>query len=97
MFNFSDDNFVVNMVDRIAQIVFEKTKTLVIKECKNLEGTDQGASGYGSTSTKTMQENQVANEDANIERKKDIQTNETSMEEMKLTEVKQCKTPLSRL
>ena len=49
LFNFSDQDFVVNMGDRIAQIIFEKIKTPQIKELDSLEGTDRGAGGYGST------------------------------------------------
>ena len=35
--------------DRIAQLVFEKTKTPEIKEVTKLEGTDRGSKGYGSS------------------------------------------------
>ena len=49
LFNFGDDDFVVNMGDRIAQLIFEKIKTPKIKELEELDGTDRGASGYGST------------------------------------------------
>ena len=44
------------MGDRIAQIVFEKLKTPAIKEVKNLEGTERGSEGFGSTSVKTVQQ-----------------------------------------
>ena len=40
LFNFSDQDFVVNMGDRIAQIIFEKIKTPQIKELDSLEGTN---------------------------------------------------------
>ena len=48
LFNFGEEDFVVNMGDRIAQLIFEKIKTPVIKESENLEGTDRGTKGYGS-------------------------------------------------
>ena len=37
------------MGDRISQLIIEKIKTPKIKETDNLEGTDRGAKGYGST------------------------------------------------
>ena len=55
LFNFGNEDFVVNMGDRIAQLIFEKIKTPEIKEMDDLEGTDRGASGYGSTGTNVVQ------------------------------------------
>ena len=49
LFSFSDTDFMINMGDRIAQLIFEKIKTPKIKECESLEGTDRGTGGYGST------------------------------------------------
>ena len=43
------------MGDRIAQLIFEKIKTPTIKETDDLEGTDRGAKGYGSTRVKIVQ------------------------------------------
>ena len=43
LFNFGNKDFVINMGDRIAQLIFEKIKTLEIKETDDLEGTDRGA------------------------------------------------------
>ena len=48
LFNFSNEDFCINMGDRIAQPVFEKIKTPEIKEVTELEGTDRGRKGYGS-------------------------------------------------
>ena len=42
LFNFGDDDFVVNMGDRIAQLIFEKIETPIVKEMNDLEGTDRG-------------------------------------------------------
>ena len=58
LFNFSDQEFVVNMGDRIAQIIFEKIKTPTIKELDNLEGTNRGAEGYGSTGVNVAKTNE---------------------------------------
>ena len=49
LFNFSSEDFCINMGDRIAQLVFEKIKTPEIKEVTELEGTDRGSKGYGSS------------------------------------------------
>ena len=51
LFNFGSEDFIVNMGDRIAQLIIEKIKTPEIKESEVLDGTDRGASGYGSTGT----------------------------------------------
>ena len=56
LFNFGDEDFVVNMGDRIAQLIFEKIKTPEIKEMNDLEGTDRGTGGYGSTGTNVVQD-----------------------------------------
>ena len=37
------------MGDRIAQLIFEKIKTIEIKELDSLEGSGRGDQGYGST------------------------------------------------
>ena len=55
LFNFGSEDFVINMGDRIAQLIFEKIKTPKIKETNELEGTDRGVGGYGSTGTESVQ------------------------------------------
>ena len=60
LFNFGEEDFVVNMGDRIAQLIFEKIKTPVIKESDNLEGTDRGTKGYGSTGDGVVKADQQA-------------------------------------
>ena len=55
LFNFGNEDFVVNMGDRITQLIFEKIKTPTIKETDDLAGTDRGAKGYGSTGVKIAQ------------------------------------------
>ena len=54
LFNFGKEDFVVNMRDRIAQLIFEKIKTPIVKEINELEGTDRGAGGYGSTGVEVV-------------------------------------------
>ena len=49
LLNFGEEHFMVNMGDRIAQLIFEKIKTPQIKEVKSLEETRRGNSGYDST------------------------------------------------
>ena len=39
LFNFGEEDFVVSMGDRIAQLIFEKIKTPKIKELYSLEGS----------------------------------------------------------
>ena len=49
LFNFSDTDFQINMGDKVAQLIFEKIKTPVLKEVDSLEDTDRGNKGFGST------------------------------------------------
>jgi len=49
LFNFSDDDFVVNKGDRIAQLILERILTPDISVVDNLEQTDRGEGGFGST------------------------------------------------
>ena len=49
LFNFGSEDLVVNMGDKIAQLIFEKIKTPVIKEVDSLDGTSRGDKGFGST------------------------------------------------
>ena len=58
LFNFSDEDFVIHMGDRIAQLIFEKIKTPTIKELDSLEGTDRGVEGYGSTGINAAKSNE---------------------------------------
>ena len=48
LFNFGNQDFIVNMGDRIAQLIFEKINTPGIKETNDLKGTGRGEKGYGS-------------------------------------------------
>ena len=56
LFNFGEDDFVVNMADKIAQLVFEKIKTPELKEMNELEETNRGSTGMVvPASTQTRQ------------------------------------------
>lgn len=51
LFNHSDNDFIINIGDRIAQLIFEKiyTPELNIIEYNNLCNTERGVGGFGST------------------------------------------------
>ena len=57
-FNFSDTDFQINMGDKVAQLIFEKIKTPVLKEVDSLEDTDRGNKGFGSTGIKITSESE---------------------------------------
>ena len=59
LFNFSDSDFMVNMGDRVAQLILEKIKTPVVKELDSLGGTDRGDKGFGSTGISVANEREV--------------------------------------
>ena len=58
LFNFSEEDFVVNMGDKIARLSFEEIKIPAIKETDSLEGTGRGGKGYGSTRINSGQSTQ---------------------------------------
>ena len=60
LFNFGEEDFVVNMGDRIAQLIIEKIKTPKIKEVNDLEGTGRGSGSYGSTGVNDAKRNEDA-------------------------------------
>ena len=47
--NFSDDDFKINIGDRIAQLIFQTPKHPEIIEVKELDNSDRGLGGFGST------------------------------------------------
>ena len=47
--NLSDDNFEINIGDRIAQLIFQTPKHPEIVEVEELENSDRGLGGFGST------------------------------------------------
>ena len=48
MCDFSEEDFTVNMGDKIAQLIFEKIKTPTIQETNDLDDTGRGDKGFGS-------------------------------------------------
>jgi len=49
LFNHSDVDFKVNAGDRIAQLVLEKIEVAQVVEVEDLDSTERGAGGFGST------------------------------------------------
>ena len=50
--NYSDSDFVVNIGDRIAQLILEKISTPDVVIVEDLDDTGRGSGGFGSTGTK---------------------------------------------
>ncbi|GFT96515.1 deoxyuridine 5'-triphosphate nucleotidohydrolase, mitochondrial [Nephila pilipes] len=51
LFNFGSDPFKVNKGDRIAQFICEKISYPELEEVENLDETERGKGGFGSTGT----------------------------------------------
>ena len=51
LFNFSDDDFIVNRGDRIAQMVIAQVFKANLKITKDLNSSDRGEGGFGHTGT----------------------------------------------
>lgn len=49
LFNFGDDDFEIKRGDRVAQLICEKIQQTEIQEVQDLETTERGANGFGST------------------------------------------------
>lgn len=49
LFNFGDQDFQIKRGDRIAQLICEKIEQTDIKEVQDLDETDRGTKGFGST------------------------------------------------
>ena len=49
LFNFSDVDFTIKVGDRIAQLIIEKIETPDVVLCQDLDTTERGAGGFGST------------------------------------------------
>ena len=54
LINHSSKDFEVNVGDRIAQMILEQIKTPEVEEQANLDQTERGEKGFGSTGTKEM-------------------------------------------
>ena len=59
LFNHGNQNFGVNMGDRIAQLILDRIETPVVPEVQTLTKIDRGEGGFGSTrmSEKISQKN----------------------------------------
>ena len=97
LFNLGDEDFVVNMGDRIAQLIFAKIKTPIVKEMNELDGTDRGVGSYSSTRIKVVstetdsQINSVKDKtnngqdvEMNVKAKRDAVKNETLSQSRRL-------------
>ncbi|KAL5242904.1 hypothetical protein ACI65C_010314 [Semiaphis heraclei] len=51
LYNHSDDDFIVNKGDRVAQLICEKIVCPEVVELETLDDTDRGEGGFGSTGT----------------------------------------------
>ena len=49
LFNHSDVDFVIQRGDRVAQLVLEVIVTPAVAEVDDLDATERGAGGFGST------------------------------------------------
>ena len=49
LFNFSDKDFEVKAGDRIAQLILERIAFADVEEVQDLEASERGAGGFGST------------------------------------------------
>lgn len=49
MINHGNEDFIINRGDRIAQIVFHKVEIPIIELVEELDTTDRGSRGFGST------------------------------------------------
>ena len=59
LFNFGDEEFKINMGDKIAQLIFEKIKTPEVVEVDSLEETGRGETGFGSTRIKSEDQKHI--------------------------------------
>lgn len=49
LFNLSENDFAVKTGDRVAQLILERISTPEVVEVEDLEETERGAGGFGST------------------------------------------------
>ena len=60
LFNFEDEEFKINMGDKIAQLIFEKIRTPEVVEVDSLEETGRGEKGFGSTGIKSEDQKHIS-------------------------------------
>lgn len=49
LFNHSESDFIINRGDRVAQLICERISRPILEEVTDLEDTDRGRNGFGST------------------------------------------------
>lgn len=49
LYNLGAEDFHIKLHDRIAQLILERISTLPVEEVTELEDTQRGAGGFGST------------------------------------------------
>jgi len=49
LFNFGEEDFIVNVGDRVAQMILEEIAMVECEEVDSLDDTERGAGGFGST------------------------------------------------
>jgi dUTP pyrophosphatase len=54
LYNTSDEPFQVSIGDRIAQLILEKIETPLVNVVEELDETDRGEGGFGSTGVRAM-------------------------------------------
>ena len=59
LFIFGNEEFKINMGDKIAQLIFEKIKTPEVVEVDSLEETGRGEKGFGSTGIKSEEQKDI--------------------------------------
>ena len=97
LFNFSDEEFCINMGDRIAQIIFQKIKAPSVKETNELGDTDRGNKGYGSSgiSSRDNEKLSKSKDDAVAKMNRDFKTNAVNKSEAKFNQVAQARRIIS--
>ena len=73
LFNSRTENFIVNMGDKIAHLIFERIKTSEIKEVSELGEIGWGNKGYGSTGLSADQSFKSKTQEKNEDQKNEIQ------------------------
>ena len=68
LFNHSEDDFIINAGDRIAQLILEQIITPDVVEVEELSSTERGAGGFGSTGVSTTSAEDQENKKQKVEK-----------------------------
>lgn len=60
LFNLGDKDFEIKQGDRIAQLVLEEIKMVDVQEVEDLDATERGAGGFGSTGIEAKKQRTVS-------------------------------------